>query len=130
MSSFNITGIIEQFSLDREKVAEVLFPNCTFKKQALDRIIKGQAYLDTEQIQALATLAGVMVGDLFTLSNWRSSCNNGTLIFTKDEYTAKVNYNGTFLVLIKGTNVIAEELISNSMTISNFINHINKLCQQ
>ena len=128
MKAFNIMEIINTYNLDKKEVAEVLFPSCMFKKQALDRIIKGQAFLNTEQLQALANHAGVMINELFAYSSWRPSYENGSLIFKKGEYEAKLNHNGTFLLVTKGTEVISEEIVPNSMSLTDFIKHINKLC--
>lgn len=125
---FNINKVIEHYKLDVDEVAEMLFPNVRYKQSALTRIIKGEATLNTDQIQKLASLAGVFVSDLFTFDEWKGSSEDGCITFIKDEYKAKLNYNGAFLTLFKGTEIIAREIIApNSLSILNFINHINNL---
>ena len=68
---FDINSVIERYHLDPKDVAEALFPRNQHKGMALDRVLKGIASIDTEQLSALAKLAGVVVSDLFEINgNW------------------------------------------------------------
>ena len=55
--NFNINKVIEHYKLDTEEVASTLFPHVRYQKLALDRVLKGEACLNTDQLQALAKLA-------------------------------------------------------------------------
>ena len=125
---FDINKIIEHYKLDINEVAEVLFPNIRYKQLALKRVLNNEASLDTIQIEKLANLAGVVVSDLFTFEDWKGSSEDGCITFNKGDFKAKLNYNGVYLTLYKGTKVIAQEITAaNSLSINSFINHINNL---
>lgn len=125
---FDINKVIEHYNLNVDEVAEALFPNVRYKRSALGRVLSGEATIDTEQIQKLASLAGVIVSDLFMFDDWKGSSEDGCITFIKGEYKAKLNYNGAYLTLYKGAEIIAKEITAaNSLSINSFINHINDL---
>ena len=125
---FDINKVIERYKLDVNEVAEVLFPNIRYKQSALKRVLNNEASLDTTQIEKLANLAGIVVSDLFTFEDWKGSSEDGCIIFIKGDFKAKLNYNGVYLTLFKGTDIIAKEVTAaNSLSINSFINHINNL---
>lgn len=125
---FDINKIIEHYKLNVDEVAEVLFPNVRYKQSALKRVLTGEAALDTNQLQKLADLAGVVISDLFMFEDWKGSQEGGCITFVKGEFKVKLNYNGVYLTLYKGSKVIKQELTAaNSLSINSFINHINNL---
>lgn len=124
---FNITKVIELYKLDVNEVAEALFPNVRYKKLALDRVLKGEATINTEQLQALAKLAGVLTSDLFNIDSWKGSTEDGHLTFLKGDYKAKLNYNGAWLSLYKNNELIKQEMFTPNMTLDEFIQHITEL---
>lgn len=124
---FNINKIIEHYNLYIDEVAQALFPNIRYQKFALDRVLKGEALLNTDQIQALANLAGVFVYDLFNIDSWKGKTENGHLVFVKGDYKVRLNYNGAYLSIYKGSELIYQELASCNMTIKKFIERINKI---
>lgn len=124
---FNITKVIELYKLDVNEVAEALFPNVRYKKLALNRVLKGEAYINTEQLQALAKLTGVLISDLFNVDSWKGSTEDGCLTFLKGDYKAKLNYNGVWLSLYKNNELIKHEMFTPNMTLDEFIQHITEL---
>lgn len=128
METFNLTRILEYYKPDINSLAAILFPSVKHPKLALDRVIKGEATLDIIQVQSLAAYLGVLVSDLLTIDSWKSANSPlESLILTKGEYTAKLNYKGSFLVLYKGDELIKEEVVNTAMTVSDFIDHLNIL---
>lgn len=126
--TFDINKVIERYKLDTNDVAEALFPHVRYKSLALNRVLRGEAFLDTEQIQALANLAGTLVQDLFTFNDWKGSNENGCLTLTRDDYKVKINYNGTYVTILKGSRVIAQEITGpKHISVNDFISHINSL---
>ena len=73
MEKFNIQKIIEHYSPNTEELGRVLFPYIKYPKQAFDRVLKGEANLDSHQIELLASYLGVFVSDLFSLNDWKGS---------------------------------------------------------
>ena len=99
--SFDLAKVIEHFKLDREEVETVLFPHVRYRKQALDRVLKGEGQLTVEQLQALANLSG--------------------------EFKVKLNYNGVFLSIYKGTTLVHQEINSSNKTLQEFLSYITLL---
>lgn len=128
MKQFNINEIIERYKLNTEDLSRVLFPNVKYPKQAFDRVLKGEANLDIDQIEKLATHIGVLVSDLFSMNAWKGSAEDGHLILLKGAYKAKLNYKGVFLSIYKD-NELLEQKIANvpDMTMEEFINYLDNV---
>ncbi len=124
---FNINEVIKHYKLDANDVAEALFPDIRYKKLALDRVLKGEAKINTDQLQALANLAGVFVSDLFSIDGWKSRAEDGCLTFISGSYKVKLGYNGVWLSLYKNNELIKQELSTPVMTLDEFIIHITDL---
>ncbi len=128
MKHFSLKRIIEVYSLDPLVIAKVLFPNAKHPKPAFDRVLKGNANLDTDQLQLLASHIGVLPADLFSINNWKSGTEGGCMTLTKDEYKVKLNYNGTFLTIFKNEQVVKQEIVGSiTMSITELIKHIDNL---
>ena len=126
--TFNINKVIEHYKLDTNEVAEALFPHVRYKTLALNRVLKGEAYLDTQQIEILAKLAGVLIQDLFTFNDWKGGYEDGHIIMVRGEYKVKLNYNGVYMTLTKGPKVITQEIVCPAnISIDDFISHIDSL---
>lgn len=125
--SFDLAKVIEHFKLDREEVENVLFPHVRYRKQALDRVLKGEGQLTVEQLQALANLSGVFIQDLFSLDTWKGGKECNCLTFLKGEFKVKLNYNGVFLSIYKGTTLVHQEINSSNKTLQEFLSYITLL---
>lgn len=125
--SFDLAKVIEHFKLDREEVETVLFPHVRYRKQALDRVLKGEGQLTVEQLQALANLSGVFIQDLFSLDTWKGGKEDNCLTFLKGEFKVKLNYNGIFLSIYKGTTLVHQEINSSNKTLQEFLSYITLL---
>lgn len=129
---FDLPKIMKRYNLDIDTIAPVLYPNVRYTKVALERVLKGEAYLDTVQIIALAEHLGILVGDLFTVSEdgWRPKTDKetGALVFEKEDFVAKLNYNNTSLTIFKGGKEVYHELVLvNNMPVTEFTEYINKI---
>lgn len=126
-NEFDINQVIKQYGLTEEEVADALFPGVRYKNIALKRVLKGEAHINTEQLQALAKLAGVLVSDLFSINKWKGSTEDGYLTLIKGQYKAKLNYNGVWLSLYKNNELIAQEMFTPNMSLADFVKHIDNL---
>lgn len=131
METFNIAKVIEYYSPNIEELSKVLFPHIKYPKQAFDRVIRGEANLDTAQLEALASYLGVMITDLFSVDDWRGSWDNSVrcLTFVKGLYRVNLNYGGAFITVYKDGKVIHQEIKAHSdkMSLTDFIQYINNL---
>lgn len=131
MEKFNIQKIIEHYSPNTEELGRVLFPYIKYPKQAFDRVLKGEANLDSHQIELLASYLGVFVSDLFSLNDWKGSWDNEhkCLTFVKGLYRVNLNYGGSFITVYQDGKMIHQEIKSHadSMSLTDFIQYINNL---
>ena len=131
MEKFNIQKIIEHYSPNTEELGRVLFPYIKYPKQAFDRVLKGEANLDSHQIELLASYLGVFVSDLFSLNDWKGSWDNDhkCLTFVKGLYRVNLNYGGSFITVYQDGKMIHQEIKScaDSMSLTDFIQYINNL---
>ena len=132
MEHFSISSIIERYNPDVEELSKVLFPYIKYPKQAFDRVLRGEANLDTKQLEQLASYLGVLIADLFVLEDdWKGLYNNDCkcLTFVKGPYRVNLNYNGSFLIVYKDGKQIHQEVkcTTEAMTIQDFFLYINNL---
>lgn len=132
MEHFDITKVIEHFGPNLEELGKVLFPYIKYPKQAFDRVLRGEANLDSKQIEQLASYLGVLVTDLFTFDeNWQGAYDNlhRCMTFVKGSYRVNLNYNGSFITVYKEGKQIHQEVKCNteSMSLTDFIQYINQL---
>ena len=131
MEKFNLQKILEHYAPNLEELSKVLFPYIKYPKQAFDRVLKGEANLDSEQICQLASYLGVLVADLFSIDDWKGSWSreHKCLIFVRGVYQVNINYNGTFITVYKDGKQVHQEVASHieGMEFSSFIQYINTL---
>lgn len=128
MKDFNLADVMGKYCLSRQDTADILFPDNKFKTVALDRILDGQQYLDTAQIERLAEHLGVLSADLFNIpSGWKLRTEEGFLTFRKGEYKAVINYNGSFVTVMKNGDVTTKFVIDSKITLSALIKELNIL---
>ena len=140
MEKFNIQKIIEHYSPNTEELGRVLFPHIKYPKQAFDRVLKGEANLDSAQIELLANYLGVLVADLFSVDDWKGEWDNKlrclTFVkglyqgnFVKGLYQVNLNYGGSFITVYKDGKMVHQEIKSNAdgMSLTDFIQYINNL---
>lgn len=128
MKQFDINKVIEHYKLDTQVIAPILFPNVKYPVQALNRILKGEANLDTEQVEHLAEFIGVIVTELFNVDTWKGSSEDGYLTLIKGPYKVKLNYNNVYISLYKNDSLIYQRLNNiQEMTFLEFINYITNI---
>lgn len=93
MSTFNINHILTRYNLDCKQLARELFSNNLHPEVAFKRITDGKAFLDTNQINTLASIVGVHVSDLFIDDNWvmDKQVKGNIIVFFKNNFRVELN---------------------------------------
>lgn len=94
MVYLNVQAIIDNYQLDRDIIALLLFPENKFPKTALFRITTKEAFLTSEQVYVLADFIGVTVDELYSFGpNWvqQYSTKKDIIIFKRGKYVVNVN---------------------------------------
>ena len=88
MEKFNINKIMSQYGLQEQEVANLLWPMVKYPELGFKRVLRGETYLDSAQICALANYLQVPVSELFTVedTDWHAISKDKRTIFTKGEY--------------------------------------------
>ena len=128
--TIDVNKIIEHYNLDKDKVAEALFPNNRYKKIALDRILTGKAVIDANQINALSDMIGVLPQELYMINNWRGEFEDKSIILKQNEYTAKLNHNGAFLSLYKNNDLVYQEINASNISLNDLIIYLDNLIKK
>lgn len=127
MEKFNINKIMSQYGLQEQEVANLLWPMVKYPELGFKRVLRGETYLDSAQICALAHYLQVPVSDLFTVedTDWHAITKDKRTIFTKGEY--KIILGRDFSVSIyKGMDEIRNYIINaKTVRIEEFINSID-----
>ena len=127
MEKFNINKIMSQYGLQEQEVANLLWPMVKYPELGFKRVLRGETYLDSAQICALAHYLQVPVSDLFTVedTDWHAITKDKRTIFTKGEY--KIILGRDFSVSIyKGMDEIKNYTINaKTVRIEEFINSID-----
>ena len=127
-NKFDINEVMRYYGLNRKEVEKAIFPDAKYPRQAFDRILRGDAVLNTTQLELLADYAGVLVPDLFLIGTWKSEIDKNVITLIKGDYKVKLNYNSCFLTILEHGNVIYQLLRDfRAMSVKEFINYIDNL---
>jgi hypothetical protein len=125
-SKIDIDELIAKYNLNISELARFVFPDAKYPKHALNRIRKGEAVLDANQLSALATYIGVPVSELFSDNFWKGRTEDGCLVFLKGRYKAKLRYLGVFLSIYKDDKLCLQEIGDMAMmTIKEFTDYLD-----
>jgi len=128
MKAFDLNKIMEVHKLEVHKVAKHLFPANKYPKLALDRILKNEAFLDTNQLSRLAQLIGTSIENLYSNNEWSMKTKKGLLHFTSDKYTAELNTNSWTTKIYSDGSIFHEEVIHNgSITLSEYLQNYREV---
>lgn len=127
MNHFDINQVIKCYNPDVKELAKVLFPDVRYPDAAFNRIVKGEAALDVNQLEALADYIGVPVKDLFSVSSWKGRMEDGCIVLIKGDYKVKLNYKGTYLTLYKKHRLMRKIVANTNMTLEEFVDYIDNL---
>lgn len=128
MKVFDLNKIMETHELDVQEVARHLFPTNKYPKLALDRILKKEAFLDTNQLSRLALMIGTSVENLYSNGKWSMKTKKGILYFASDTYSAELDTSSWTTKIYADGSIFHEEVISNaSVTLSEYLHNLNQI---
>lgn len=103
MQTIQIQKIIDLQGLDTRFLAMKLFPSHKFPAQALDRVIKGEGLLNSEQVLTLSEITNLPIGFLYASGEWTASGNLNKITYVAGEVTAEIDMR-TFKTKISHTH--------------------------
>lgn len=128
-NKINVAAIIEQYGLNKVTLASELFPDNKYASMALTRVIKGETFLNSEQLSLLANKLGVSVDSLYSDKKWEiQSDKAGILKFENDEFTAELDTQTWITKVYKKGSLMHETVLHNgSLALSEYLEKLNNL---
>jgi hypothetical protein len=128
MQTINLDRIIKSKNLDKKELAQKLFPDNKYAALALNRVIRGDGFLDSKQISLLSALVSIPIGELFTGSGWDLKSSRDTLIITSDKFRAELDRNTWVTKVYENRSLFHESLIhSRNAPLSLYLADLTKI---
>lgn len=128
MSKFNLQEIIDKQKLDTKEIAKELFPSNKHATLALRRILKGEAFLDTEQISKLSQLTGIPIEELFVGGEWKTTATENELVFKSGRYKAVLNTETWVTKIYKNDSLFHDKVIhGGSIALSKYLSALTEI---
>ena len=131
MSKINLASVLASTSLTKNEIAAQLYPGRKHPQLALNRVLAGEADLDSEQISKLSLLTGIPIPRLFTGGSWTASTARGTHTLTSGSYRAELDTR-TWITKIFHNGSLCHESILHSgvITLSEYISLLDIVVNQ
>lgn len=129
MKTIDLNKLIESKNLDVKELAKQLFPSAKYPKLALDRILNGSSFLDSNQISILSMVTQIPIGLLYENGNWESIKGEQNILkFATNEYVAELNTETWMTKIYKDGSIFHEEIIHNgSIPLSEYLSLLTDL---
>ena len=116
MRTIDVEKIIKTKKLDKKELAQHLFPDNKYASLALNRVIKGDGFLDSNQISLLADLTGIAIGNLYSGSEWDLKSIDGITILTAGSFVAELDTNTWITKVFDNGSLFHESVIHAGIT--------------
>ena len=128
MSKIRIKEIIESQGLNIKEVAKQLFPKNKYPRLALNRVMSGEAFLDSEQMSKFALIAGVEVQDLYMKSGWKQKSKGKLFTFTNGEFKAELDTENWTTKIFHNESLFHDSVITSGfVSLSEYIDSLNSI---
>jgi hypothetical protein len=128
MQKINLQKIIDEHKLDKNDLANKLFPFNKFPDRALNNVLKGKTLLNSNQISALSLYTGLPIEQLYENTQWKHRIIKSQHVLESGEYKAILHLDGNKVdVYAKGTLLKEEILTNNLTTMKELINKIEQI---
>lgn len=130
MQKLELQKIIDRYELDVHEVAKKLYPSAKYPKLAIDRVISGDALLNSEQVALLSAITGVPIGFLYSGGDWtwNGTAKENILSFSTEDYTAELDTNTwTTKIYHKGSLFHDAVIHSGSVPLSEYLSTLSNL---
>lgn len=129
MKSIDLKKLMDSHGLKKRDVATQLFPGIKYPVLALNRVLKGEALLDTDQISKLAAILKVPISTLFNeKTQWEMQGTKTGITLTTGKYRAELDTN-TWLTRVFANDTLFHEAILHNgrIYLSEYIEMLNQI---
>lgn len=127
--NINLRKLMNDLKLDRNHLAQILFPTNKHPNVALTRLLAGRSKLVEDQIFRLAMFTGLTVDALYAESlHWKHTAQNGLVRFTMDTYSAIYSPATGITKVYHMDSLLATHVISKSnQPLQEYLTEINQI---
>lgn len=127
MQKIDLKKIIKNHNLEFSEVAKHLFPKNKYPNLALNRVMQGVTFLNSEQLSRLSLLANVQIGELFGL-NWKSKKIGDLMTLSTGNYKAELDTRSWVTKVFDRGSLFHESIIhSGSIPLSRYLTSLNSI---
>lgn len=131
MKTITLDKIIEKKKLDKKDLAQRLFPGNKYASLSLNRVIKGDGFLDSNQISLLSELTNIPINELYENNDWSFESTNGVIVLTSKDYRAELNIKSNLTKVFKNGSIFHESIIhSGSVPLSEYLDKLAEVISE
>jgi hypothetical protein len=130
MGNIDLKKIIEDNDLDVRELAAELFPGIKYPKLALDRVLKGDTYLDTNQLSRLSMFTGLPIEVLYSGTPWKTTAKHeeGNITFEAGDYTAELDTENWITKVFHKGSIFHESVLHRStIPLNEYLHELDKI---
>ncbi len=128
MNTIDLNKIIAEHHLDVKELAAELFPGIKYPKLAFDRVLRGETYLDTNQLSRLSLYTGQSVDALICGRKWKPTSNAEKITFQSNDYVAELDAKNWITKVFHKNSLFHESVLHKSaIPLSEYLQQINEI---
>ena len=128
MQTIDLQKIIDAKGILIKDLGRELFPKTKYPYLAIRRIIKGKAFLSSQQVIRLSEFTGIPVNFLFSFGKWELKLSDNKMIASAGEITAELNTESWETQLFKnGAKHLEPFKFAHGVAISTYLEHVTNL---
>lgn len=127
MNTIDLKKVIADNNLNKKEVAKHLFPGNSYPVLALNRVIKGDAKLDSDQISKLSLFANCTIEDLYGIK-FRPQTKDRKMFFESEDYKAELNIDTWTTKVFHKDSLFHESVIhKSSIALSDYLEQLTSI---
>lgn len=128
MRTIDLQKIAHAKGILLKDLGKVLFPKTKYPYLAIRRIMRGEAFLSSEQVMRLSEFTQIPVNFLFNFGKWELSLSEKCMKALSGEITAELNTETWETQLFKnGEKHLTPFKFAHGVAISTYLEHVTNL---
>ena len=128
MQTIELQKIIDAKRLVIKDLGKILFPKTKYPYLAIRRIMRGKAFLSSEQVVLLSEYTAIPVNFLFNFGKWELALQDKKIKAVSGEITAELNTETWETQLFKkGEKHLEPFKFAHGVAISTYLEHVTNL---
>lgn len=127
MKQIDLKKIIDENDLNKKEIAQQLFPGNKYPALALNRVIAGEAKLDSDQISKLALITNLTIGDLYGIK-FSAKSRDKKMFFEFEDFKAELCLKTWSTKVFHKESLFHEEVLhKSSIALSDYLDELTNI---